>query len=39
LGRRLKLRFVPELSFHEDRTAEEAEKLFKLMDEIKEPRS
>jgi len=39
LGRRLKLRFVPELSFREDRTAEEAEKLTKLMDEMKEPRS
>lgn len=39
LGRRLKLRFVPELSFCEDRTAEEAEKLYKLMDEMKEPRS
>ena len=39
LGRRLKLRFVPELSFHEDHTAEEAARLTKLMDEMKEPRS
>ncbi|MEK6684192.1 MAG: 30S ribosome-binding factor RbfA [Nitrospirota bacterium] len=39
LGRRLNLRFVPELSFHEDRTAEEAARLTKLMDEMKEPRS
>ena len=39
LGRRLKLRFVPELSFREDHTAEEAEKIYKLMDEMKEPRS
>ncbi|HUK57399.1 MAG TPA: 30S ribosome-binding factor RbfA [Nitrospiria bacterium] len=38
LGRRMKLRFVPELSFHEDHTAEEAAKIFKLMDEMKEPR-
>jgi ribosome-binding factor A len=37
LGRRLKLRFVPEISFHEDHTAEEAEKIFKMMDELKEP--
>jgi ribosome-binding factor A len=39
LGRRLTLRFVPELSFHEDHTAEEAAKLTRLMDEMKEPRS
>jgi ribosome-binding factor A len=39
LGRRLKLRFVPELSFREDHTAEEAEKIYKLMDEMKEPLS
>ena len=39
LGRRLKLRFVPELSFREDHTADEAAKLYKLMDEMKEPRS
>jgi len=36
LGRRLKLRFVPELTFHEDRTAEEAAKIYKLMEKIKE---
>ncbi|HTN42896.1 MAG TPA: 30S ribosome-binding factor RbfA [Nitrospiria bacterium] len=36
LGRRLKLRFVPELSFHEDHTAEEAAKIFKLMEKVKE---
>ncbi len=36
LGRRLKLRFVPELSFREDHTAEEAEKIDQLMDKIKE---
>lgn len=39
LGRRLKLRFVPELNFRQDHTAEEAAKLYKLMDEMKEPRS
>ncbi|MBI3611142.1 MAG: 30S ribosome-binding factor RbfA [Nitrospirae bacterium] len=39
LGRRLKLRFVPELSFHEDHTAEEAARIYKLMEEMKEPRS
>jgi len=39
LGRRLKLRFVPELDFREDHTEEEAAKLSKLMDEMKEPRS
>lgn len=39
LGRRLKLRFVPELSFREDHTEEEAEKITKLMDEMKDPRS
>ncbi|MBI3597601.1 MAG: 30S ribosome-binding factor RbfA [Nitrospirae bacterium] len=36
LGRRLKLRFVPELSFHEDHTAEEAAKIYKLMEKMKE---
>jgi ribosome-binding factor A len=36
LGRRLKLRFVPELSFHEDHTAEEAAKIYKLMEKVKE---
>ena len=36
LGRRLKLRFVPELTFHEDHTAEEAAKIFKLMEKVKE---
>ncbi len=39
LGRRLNLRFVPELNFREDHTEEEAAKLSRLMDEIKEPRS
>lgn len=39
LGRRLKLRFVPELSFCEDHSAEEADRIYKLMDEMKEPRS
>jgi ribosome-binding factor A len=38
LGRRLKLRFVPDLSFREDHTAEEAAKIYKLMDDMKEPR-
>jgi len=36
LGRRLKLRFVPELSFHEDHTVEDAAKVYKLMERIKE---
>jgi ribosome-binding factor A len=36
LGRRMKLRFVPELTFHEDHTAEEAAKIYKLMEKIKE---
>ena len=37
LGRRLKLRFVPELIFHEDRSAERVDKIYQLMKEIKEP--
>jgi len=36
LGRRMKLRFVPELSFHEDHTTEEAAKVYKLMEKMKE---
>ena len=39
LGRRIKLRFTPEISFHEDRSGEEAARILKLMDEVKEPRS
>jgi ribosome-binding factor A len=39
LGRRLNLRFVPELNFREDHTEEEAAKLSRLMDEMKGPRS
>jgi len=38
LGRRLQLRYVPEIQFHEDHTAEETAKLYKLIDEMKEPR-
>lgn len=37
LGRRLKLRFTPELSFSEDRAAEEASRLDRIMDEMKKP--
>lgn len=39
LGRRLKLRHVPELSFHEDHSAEEAARIYKLIDETKSSRS
>ena len=39
LGRRIRLRFTPELSFHEDRSGEEAARIYKMMDDLKEPRS
>lgn len=37
LGRRVKLRFVPELSFYEDHRAEEAARIAKLIDDVNEP--
>lgn len=37
LGRRLRLRYVPELSFHEDRSAEEADRIGRMIDDIKGP--
>lgn len=35
LGRRLKLRFVPDLIFFEDDSAVEAVRLYRLMDDVK----
>lgn len=37
LGRRIKLRFVPELSFYEDHTAEEAARITKLIEDVNKP--
>ncbi len=36
LGRRLHIRRIPELTFHLDQTIEEAERVLKLLDEIRE---
>lgn len=38
LGRRLKMRLVPELSFHPDATLDRAERIQSLIDQIGEPR-